>query len=123
MAIHNPVIFATNIEILTNALQPLFRAPTGWGGITLVDATVMFQTAGSASLYLVDAGTAGTSTTGGTLATYGGTAYTAKTPIAMSISSGTSAYLAEGRYLAVKEANNGTTVDITQVAIAYRHGK
>jgi len=122
MATSNPVVFTTNIEILANGLEPLFRAPSGFGGVTIIDAVVTFQTAGTAGLYLVDAGTAGTATAGGTLATYGGTAYTAKTPQAMSITSGTGGYLAESHYLAVKEDNTGTTVDITNVQITYMWG-
>lgn len=118
----SPEIFVTNIEILANGLAPLFRVPTGFGKVTILDCTVTMQTAGTAGLYLVDAGTAGTATTGGTLASYAGTAYTAKTPKAMTVSA-TTPYITEGSYLAVKEDNTGTTVDITQVAITYQFGR
>ena len=123
MAEQSPQIFVTNIGVVTNAQLPLFKVPAGFGGITILGAQATFLTAGTAGLYLIDAGAAGTTTSGGTLASYGGTAYTAKTPIAFSVSSGTSAYLAEGSYLAVKEANVGTTVTVTEVAITYRFGK
>ena len=115
--------FVANVGVINNAILPLFKVASGHGGITVIEAEVTMLTAGTAALYLVDAGTAGTSTSGGTLATYGGTAYTAKTPIAMTISSGTSAYISAGNYLAVKEANTGSTVTVTQVAVKYRMGK
>jgi hypothetical protein len=117
----SPCVFVTNIGIVTNAQLPLFKVPTGFGGITILNAQVTTLTAGTAGLHLIDAGTAGTTTNGGTLASYGGTAYTAKTPIAMTV--GSSPYLAEGKYLAVKEDNTGTTVTVTEVAITYRFGK
>lgn len=123
MADKNPNIFVTNIGVINNAQLPLFRAPAGFGGLTLQDASVTMLTAGTAGLYLIDGGTAGTTTNGGTLASYSGTAYTAKTPAAMTISSGSSAYLAEGRYLCVKEANIGSTVTVTEVAVAFFFGK
>ncbi len=123
MADQSPQIFVANIGVINNAQLPLFKVPAGFGGITIIGAQATFLTAGTAALYLIDAGSAGTSTSGGTLASYGGTAYTAKTPSAFSVSSGTSAYLAEGSYLAVKEANVGSTVTVTEVAITYRFGK
>lgn len=119
----NPQTVVTNIGVVANALLPLFRAPSGFGGITIIDCTVTFLTAGTAGLYLVDTGTAGTATSGGTLATRGGTAHTAKTPIAMTITAGTGSYLANNAYLAIKEDNTGTTVTVTQVAVTYRFGK
>lgn len=123
MADQSPQIFVANIGVVTNATLPLFKVPAGFGGITIIGAQATFLTAGTAGLYLVDTGSAGTSTSGGTLASYGGTAYTAKVPSAFSVSSGTSAYLAEGSYLAVKESNVGTTVTVTELAITYRFGK
>lgn len=123
MADQSPSIFVTNIGVINNAQLPLFKVPAGFGGITIIGAQATFLTAGTAALYLIDAGAAGTSTSGGTLASYGGTAYAAKTPSAFSVSSGTSAYIAEGSYLAVKEANVGSTVTVTEVAITYRFGK
>jgi len=122
MAFASPQIFVTNIGIVANAQLPLFKVPAGHGGITILGAQVTTLTAGTAGLYLIDAGTAGTTTNGGTLASYGGTAYTAKTPVAMSVSA-TAPYLAEGKYLAVKEDNTGTTVTVTEVAITYKFGK
>lgn len=116
-----PQIFVTNIGVVTNASLPLFKVPAGFGGITILGAQVTFLTAGTARLHLIDMGSAGTLTTGGTLATSGGTAHSAKVPIAMTLQS--SVYLDEGDYLAVKEDNTGTTVTVTELAITYMFGK
>ena len=121
MADQNIHTIVTNVGIFTNALMPLWKVPAGFGGVTILGCQVMMYTAGTAQLYLVDGGAAGTTTNGGTLATSGGTAHTAKTPIAMSVAS--APYLAEGSYLTVKENNVGSTVTITQVAITYKWGK
>lgn len=123
MADQNPFTFVTNIGVVANAILPLWKAPVGFGGVTIIGCQVTFLTAGTAGLYLIDAGAAGTALTGGTLATRGGTAHTAKTPIAMTITAGTGSYLAEGAYLAIKEDNTGTTVTVTEVAVTYRYGK
>lgn len=122
MAFDNPILFCTNVEIVTNAQQPLFRVPSGHGGITIVDATVMFYSAGTAGLHLINGGSVGTSTgADGTLASKSSAAYTAKTPQAMTVSA--TPYIGAGSYVCLKEDNSGTTVDITQVAICYKWGK
>lgn len=122
MANQSPIIFATNIEVLTNAQQPLFRVPSGFGGLTIVDATVTFYTAGTAGLHLINGGSVGTSTgADGTLASKSSAAYTAKTPAEMTVSA--TPYIGEGSFICVKEDNSGSTVDITQIALAYRWGK
>jgi len=121
MAETPPQIFVTNIGVITNACLPLFKVPAGFGGITLIEAQETFYTVGTAQLYLIDAGTVGTATgADGTLATGGGTAHTAKTPIAFAM---TTPYLEEGHYLAVKESNIGSTVTISEIAITYVWGK
>lgn len=122
MADQSPQMMVVNIGAITNATLPIFKVPTGFGGITILQVQSTQLTAGTTQLYLIDTGSAGTSTSGGTLAT-SGTAHAAKTPVAWTVSSGTSAYLAEGSYLAVKEGNVGTTVTVTEVAITYRFGK
>lgn len=120
MADQSPQIFVANIGAISNASLPLFKCPTGFGGMTILQVQSTQLTAGTTQLYLIDMGAAGTATTGGTLAT-SGTAHAAKTPVAWTVSS--SPYLAEGSYLAVKEGNVGTTVTVTEVAITYRFGK
>ncbi|SRR5258706_14938324 len=122
MADQSPDVIVVNTGIFTNALMPIWKVPAGFGGVTIVACQVTMYTAGTAQLYLVDGGAAGTTTNGGTLATSGGTAYTAKTPVAMTVTAAT-AYLSEGSYLTIKENNVGSTVTITQVAISYFYGK
>lgn len=122
MADQSPQMMVVNIGAITNATLPIFKVPTGFGGITILQVQSTQLTAGTTQLYLIDTGSAGTSTSGGTLAT-SGTAHAAKTPVAWTVSSGTSAYLAEGSYLAIKEGNVGTTVTVTEVAITYKFGK
>lgn len=122
MADQSPQIFVANIGAVTNASLPIFKVPTGFGGITILQVQSCQLTAGTTQLYLIDMGAVGTTTNGGTLAT-SGTPHAAKVPVAWTVSSGTSAYIAEGSYLAVKEGNVGTTVTVTEVAITYRFGK
>ncbi len=120
MASNSPITTVFNIGAITNATLPLFKVPAGFGGITILALQTTQLTAGTTQLYLIDTGSAGTSTSGGTLAT-SGTAHAAKVPVAGTVSS--SAYLAEGSYLAVKEGNVGTTVTVTEVAVTYVFGK
>ena len=120
MAEKSPHVFVVNIGALSNANLPIWKVPAGFGGISIVGVQSTQLTAGTTQLYLIDMGAAGTTTTGGTLAT-SGTAHAAKTPVAWTIAS--SPYLAEGSYLAVKEGNVGTTVTVTEVAITYVFGK
>ena len=118
----NPQVFTFNIGAISNASLPLWKVPTGFGGITIIGVQTTQYTAGTTQLYLIDMGTAGTATSGGTLAT-SGTAHAAKTPVAWTVTSGTGAYLAEGMYLAVKEGNVGATVTITELSVTYVWGK
>ena len=122
MAEQSPQHVVANVGIVTNALCPIFKVPDNFGGITLVEAQITFEEAGTAGLYLINAGAAGTSTgSDGTLATYGGTAYTALTPSEMTIAS--SAYIGAGSYIAVKEDNTGASSGTTLVSFAYKYGK
>ena len=118
---NSPQLMVVNIGAITNASLPLLKCPTGFGGITVLQVQSTFLTAGTTQLYLIDMGSAGTATNGGTLAT-SGTTHAAKTPVVWTVSTSTP-YLAEGSYLAVKEGNIGTTVTVTEVAIAYKYGK
>ena len=120
MAEQSPQVFVVNIGAITNATLPIWKVPAGFGGITILGVQSCQLTAGTTQLYLIDTGSAGTATTGGTLAT-SGTAHAAKTPVAWTVAA--APYLAEGSYLAVKEGNVGTTVIVTEVAITYVFGK
>ena len=117
--IHSETI---NVGLITDALMPIFQVPTGFGGITLLEANITFAEAGTAGLYLINAGAVGTATgAAGTLATYGGTAYTALTPIEMTIAS--SAYIGEGSFIAVKEDSTGASSGTTSIQFVYKYGK
>lgn len=120
MADQTPQIMVVNIGAISNANLPIYKCPTGYGGISILQVQSTQLTAGTTQLYLIDMGAAGTATNGGTLAT-SGTAHAAKVPVAWTVAS--SPYLAEGSYLAVKEGNVGTTVTVTEVAITYKFGK
>lgn len=122
MAEQHPLSMVANVGIFTNALQPIFQVPAGYGGITLIAADVSMYTAGTAQLYIVNGGAAGTTTTGGTAASPAGTAYVAKTPQAMSITAA-SAFFDEGEWICVKENNVGSTVTLTQVSLHFMWGK
>jgi len=122
MAEQSPLLYGQNVGIVTNGLHPLFKVPAAYGGITLIEAQITFEAAGTAGLYLINAGAVGTSTgSDGTLATYGGTTYTAHTPSAMTMAS--SPYIGAGSYVAVKEDNTGASSGTTTISIAYRFGK
>jgi hypothetical protein len=122
MATSNPFAVVANLGVFTNALQPLFQVPTGTGGITLIAADCSFYTAGTAQLYVVNGGAAGTTTNGGTAASPAGTAYTAKIPQAFTITAASS-YFAEGEWIVAKENNIGSTVTLTQLSLHFMWGK
>lgn len=118
-AIHTVTV---NVGIVTNALMPIFQVPTGFGGITLLEAHITFEAAGTSQLYLINAGAAGTATgAAGTLANPAGTTYTALTPSEMTITS--TPYIGEGSFIAVKENNIGASSGTTLVSFAYKYGK
>lgn len=121
MADKSPQVLIVNVGALTNALLPVWKVPAGFGGITILGAQETFLTAGTARNHLIDMGAAGTTTNGGTLATSGGTARSAKVPVAMTL--GSTVYLAEGSYLGIKEDNTGANVTVTEIAITYVFGK
>jgi hypothetical protein len=123
MAEQTLIPFSVNIGTLTNGLLPILKVPAGFGGLTLVSAQTGMLIAGTAQLYLVNGGAVGTTTSGGTAATPGGTAHSAKTPIAMSVVSTSAAYFAEGEWLTVKENNVGTCPPVTIISGFYKWGK
>ena len=117
----NPFGLVTNVGVFTNALQPLFKVPTGFGGITLIAANVSMYTAGTAQLYIVNGGSAGTATSGGTAATPAGTAYVAKTPQNFTVVAAAD-FFDEGEWVVLKENNVGSTVTLTQVSMWFAWG-
>lgn len=122
MATSNAFPVVAQLGVFTNALQPLFQVPIGTGGVTLIAADCSMYTAGTARIYVVNGGAAGTSTNGGTAASPAGTAYVAKTPQAFTVTAA-SAYFAEGEWVVAKEDNIGSTVTLTQLSLWFMWGK
>ena len=60
MADNNFVTVSNNIGALTNDFRPLFKVPAGFGGITVLEASYITETAGTSLVQIVDLGTAGT---------------------------------------------------------------
>lgn len=118
-----PVYFSNNIGALTNDFRPVFKIPSGWGGITLVDANYVTETAGTSTVQIVDLGTAGTAVAAaGTIyATAGSAVAAAGVPVAMTEQD--TAYIEEGHWVGVKENNVGTTGAISIISFAYLAGK
>ena len=115
-------IVSCNIGALTNDFRPLFKVPAGFGGITVLGAAYITETAGTSTLQLVDLGTAGTSVaSGGTIFSGGSAVAVAGVPNAMTVDD--TAYLGEGHWMGVQEANTGATGAITIVTLSYFTGK
>ena len=114
-------IVTCNIGALTNDFRPLFKVPAAGGGITILNANYVTETAGTSTVELVDLGTAGTSITGGTLFSGGSAVAVAGIPTVLTVDD--TAFLAGGNWLGVKEANTGTTGAISIISLAYIVGK
>lgn len=115
-------IISTNIGALTNDFRPLFKVPSEGGGITILNANYVTETAGTSTVQLVDLGTAGTAvSSGGTLFSGGSAVAAPGVPVPMIVDDG--AFLDAGKWLGVKEANTGTTGAITIVSLSYVMGK
>ena len=115
-------IVSCNIGALSNDFRPLFKIPAGFGGITILGANYVTETAGTSTVQLVDLGTAGTAVaSGGTLFSGGSAVAAAGIPVAMTVDD--TAYCGAGRWVGVQEANTGTTGAITIVTLSYSMGK
>lgn len=116
------IIVSNNIGALTNDFRPLFKVPSGYGGIHILGAAYVTETAGTSTVQLVDLGTAGTAVaSGGTLFTGGSAVAVAGIPKTMTVDD--TAYLAEGHWCGVQEANTGATGAITIVTLSYVMGR
>lgn len=122
MATNHPICVTAQLGVFTNALQPLFQVPAGFGGYTLIAGDISAYTAGTFQLYVVNGGAAGTTTTGGTAGSPAGTAYVAKVPQALTITAASS-YFAEGEWIVAKENNIGSTLLLTQLSLWFLPGK
>lgn len=114
-------IVSANVGALSNAIRPIFKVPTGYGGITIKECKYLGSGAGTSWASLVDLGTAGTAA--GTIIAAGGTVVrTANVPNDLSITAA-NAYVAEGHYVGLKENNIGALDTVTIVEVAYALGK
>jgi hypothetical protein len=121
MAVMN--IASSNVGALSNAARAIFKVPTGYGGVRIVEAKVISGGAsGTSWLTLDDLGTAGTaaSTRIGT----GGTVIrgTANLPQSITLTAA-NCYVAEGHYVGVTENNLGACDTVTIVEVAFLVGK
>ena len=119
-----PIAVSNNIGAISNDFRPLFKVASGFGGITVLDASYITETAGTSRVQIVDLGAAGTAVqTGGTIfqASAGSSIAAAGVPNTLSVAD--TAFIADGCWVGVKEANVGTTGAITIVALNYVHGK
>lgn len=115
-------IVSNNIGALTNDFRPLFKVPSAGGGITILEAHYITETAGTSTVQLVNLGSAGTAVqSGGTLFSGGSVVASAGVPVPLSVDD--TAFLDGGNWLGVKEANTGTTGAITIVTLSYVMGK
>jgi hypothetical protein len=108
-----------NIGALSNGQRPLFKVPAGFGGISVQSANVIAAGTSTSSLYLVYMDPTG-GTVQGTVATLGSVSIAANVSQAFTVNT---AYVAEGKYLAVKEANVGAVNTVTIVDVEYLIGK
>lgn len=110
---------SNNIGALTNDFRPMWKIPTGGGGVTFLGANCVQEGAGTCSVSLVDLGTAGTAI-GGTIFNGGSQVYVAGVPQDMTV---VTAFVDEGHWVGAKEANVGATNAITIISASYVMGK
>jgi hypothetical protein len=115
-------IVSNNIGALSNDFRPLFKVPSAGGGITILDANYLTESAGTSTVQLVNLGSAGTAVqSGGTLFSGGSAVAVAGIPKAMTVDD--TAFVDAGNWVGVQEANTGTTGAITIVTLSYVMGK
>lgn len=120
MANHVQIVSA-NVGALSNATRAIFKVPSGYGGIRIVDARYIDGGAGTSWLQLADLGTAGTAA--GTIIAAGGTVtHVANVPNTLALTAA-NCYVAEGHYVGVVEKNVGALNTVSIVEVAYLPGK
>ena len=119
MAANEVKYVVCNIGALSNGKRPIFKIPSGYGGISVLAVNVVASAAGTTALNLVNLGTAGTAVAG-TIATKGSAVYVAGTPVAFTVAD---AYQDEGYWIGMEETNVGAAAAECIVSIAYLDGK
>jgi len=112
---------SVNVGALSNAIRPIFKIPTGYGGLRVVGCNYTNPGAGTSWVTLVDLGTAGTASS--KVIASGGTAVSvASVPAAITVTAA-NAFVDEGHWIGVVENNIGTTNAISIVDVAFLPGK
>ena len=115
---------SNNIGALSNDFRPLFKIPSGFGGITVLEAYYVTETAGTSLVQIVDLGTAGTAVqAGGTIFAPSAGSSVAAAGVANTLAEADTAFIADGHWVGVQEGNVGTTGAITIVTLSFGSGK
>jgi hypothetical protein len=118
-------LLSVPVGSLSGTARPLFKIPSGWGGITLVEASVNQAGSISTQLYLVTMGAAGTAVGGTLTAMIGGSVdfFSANVPKAFVFST---KYVAENTYIGMQETLGtwvaGTTSATAALNLSYLTG-
>lgn len=110
-----------NVGALSNAIRPIFKIPTGFGGIRVIGCNYTNPGAGTSWVQLVDLGTSGTAVSK-IIATAGTTVSVAHVPQEVTVTEA-NAFVDEGHWIGVKEANLGAMNAVSIVDVAYLPGK
>jgi hypothetical protein len=108
-----------NTGAVSNGLRVVGFVPAVGGDVTVTDAHVMSNAAGTSAVNLVNLGAAGTAVAG-TIGTLGSAVYVAGVPKAFTI---TAPIVEGGTWIGVEELNVGTTNAVTIVDVSFVMGK
>lgn len=109
-----------NIGATTNKTRPVWKIPSGYGGVTIVGGQCIQPAAGTQQIYVVEMDSTG-ATVGGTLGSFG-TVFAAETPQELTVT-GSRSFIDAGNYVGIKENNVGTTNTITIITLNYLVGR
>lgn len=113
-------IVSSNVGALSNGLRPIFKIPTGYGGIRVLGCNYTNPGAGTSWVTLVDLGTSGTAVSK-TIGSGGTAVSVAGVPAAITITAA-NAFVDEGHWIGVKENNIGAMNTVSIVDVSYLPG-
>jgi hypothetical protein len=120
MANHIQIVSA-NVGALSNALRPIFKIPSGYGGIRVIGCNYTNPGTGTSWVQLVDLGSSGTAVSK-IVADAGTVVSVAAVPQAVAVTAA-NAFVDEGHWIGVKEANIGAMNAVSIVDVAFIPGK
>lgn len=120
MANHVQMVSA-NVGALSSALRPIFKIPTGYGGIRVVGCNYTNPGTGTSWVQLVDLGTAGTAVSK-IIADCGTAVSVAAVPQKLTVTDA-NAFVDEGHWIGVKEGGIGAMNAVSIVDVEYLPGK